>query len=76
MRDATASWYIVPPVIGISIHASHAGRDKVPNFRDAYEAKFQSTRPMRDATTTYQVNKGYYKFQSTRPMRDATYCAF
>ena len=57
----------------ISIHASHAGRD----LRTAlYETSnpFQSTRPMRDATSMpLNIILDPFGFQSTRPMRDATF---
>ena len=49
MRDATISIITTLLDIGISIHASHAGRD-VKKCRGYYEMPFQSTRPMRDAT--------------------------
>ena len=36
----------------ISIHAPHTGRDEIANPVNAYNAEFQSTRPIRGATTT------------------------
>ena len=56
----------------ISIHASHAGRD-VDMGQPIHPIRlFQSTRPMRDATSLIRDFWGIKKFQSTRPMRDAT----
>ena len=40
-----------PIAIDISIHASHAGRDYITGLIVAGVFKFQSTRPMRDATS-------------------------
>ena len=34
--------------------------------------QFQSTRPMRGATTDHYLLRPYAQFQSTRPMRGAT----
>ena len=50
MRDATELHDEDEPVQYISIHASHAGCDKViKSFHDLQDV-FQSTHPMRDAT--------------------------
>ena len=57
----------------ISIHASHAGRDFVRFPPTCVLIKFQSTRPMRDATAVRVVLIRLLSFQSTRPMRDATH---
>ena len=56
----------------ISIHAPHAGRDAVSPLRVPGLILFQSTRPMRGATSTLQAGLSTYVFQSTRPMRGAT----
>ena len=60
----------------ISIHAPHAGRDGLiqPWFGVCWI--FQSTRPMRGATTTLSTALLPQGFQSTRPMRGATKNAF
>ena len=56
----------------ISIHAPHAGRDTAPATFLAFLMPFQSTRPMRGATTTVTKTRTTTTFQSTRPMRGAT----
>ena len=56
----------------ISIHASHAGRDLISFKPILLIILFQSTRPMRDATSSFRLALCFSKFQSTRPMRDAT----
>ena len=44
--------------MGVSIHAPHAGRDAMGFDGKGYGITFQSTRPMRGATSTSKVN-GY-----------------
>ena len=56
----------------ISIHAPHAGRDQTEAKTAKLDTKFQSTRPMRGATSLFQQREGDQGFQSTRPMRGAT----
>ena len=55
----------------VSIHAPHAGRDlrKYVILRAPW---FQSTRPMRGATSKPSSQSRFSLFQSTRPMRGAT----
>ena len=61
------------PQAMISIHASHAGCD-VSCGKWQIRSEFQSTHPMRDATSTCITILWHVKiFQSTHPMRDATY---
>ena len=73
MRDATAREEKIKTDTGISIHASHAGRDdKIVSISGVVQYAFQSTRPMRDATYDYLKDHLHIEFQSTRPMRDAT----
>ena len=63
----------VSPVVFISIHAPHAGRDGLDSAISRYELKeFQSTRPMRGATLSLMLRRCCVIFQSTRPMRGAT----
>ena len=71
MRDATNSRFVKSAARKISIHASHAGRD-IAVYLLLFNRRFQSTRPMRDATFSYCSVHESYTFQSTRPMRDAT----
>ena len=56
----------------ISIHASHAGCDDMNSGYMNSGDIFQSTHPMRDATSMYISIIAATKFQSTHPMRDAT----
>ena len=57
----------------ISIHAPHAGRDLRAACIFLDGERFQSTRPMRGATSKYGTDTDYdIKFQSTRPARGAT----
>ena len=56
----------------ISIHAPHTGRD-LPLLRQPCRRAFQSTRPIRGATTWISVIvASIFAFQSTRPIRGAT----
>ena len=56
----------------ISIHAPHAGRDIIVSSQTMDFDKFQSTRPMRGATSGKSFCCKVPAFQSTRPMRGAT----
>ena len=57
----------------ISIHAPHAGSDNSPGFARVILFIFQSTLPMRGATTVSPfVSLRGFLFQSTLPMRGAT----
>ena len=58
--------------IFISIHAPHAGRDLMAPRMLRKALLFQSTRPMRGATTSKIKETSSFGFQSTRPMRGAT----
>ena len=73
MRGATNSFAQRVPVIEISIHTPHAGRD--PRWIPVEERlpEFQSTRPMRGATMDHHLCYWGDQFQSTRPMRGATW---
>ena len=57
---------------GISIHAPLTGRDLVDMWREMQEEIFQSTRPLRGATTEQLRRYLSLLFQSTRPLRGAT----
>ena len=72
MRGATACAVLNNPADDVSIHAPHAGRDLGQYLGLADALKFQSTRPMRGATTQSGKEFGPEAFQSTRPMRGAT----
>ena len=57
----------------ISIHASHAGCDRKGQTWLVKLKVFQSTHPMRDATSISSISAwDLCGFQSTHPMRDAT----
>ncbi len=56
----------------ISIHAPHTGRDSPSEIRRSVSNLFQSTRPIRGATTSSGVPFSLAIFQSTRPIRGAT----
>ena len=56
----------------ISIHAPHAGRDRVFPHPISGVTRFQSTRPTRGATLPVLLEPQQYTFQSTRPTRGAT----
>ena len=64
----------------ISIHAPRAGRDRARSLIFPHLWKFQSTRPVRGATTRKDILRHEWEFQSTRPVRGATpaevYCTF
>ena len=57
---------------GISIHAPLAGRDRSTLLSPSPTTSFQSTRPLRGATSEITVIEPCYLFQSTRPLRGAT----
>ena len=60
-------------VLHISIHAPLTGRDSMICKRGIRLSAFQSTRPLRGATTYGGTRTvGTVKFQSTRPLRGAT----
>ena len=68
---------ILPELPGvISIHAPHAGRDLFISGVTMPPYLFQSTRPMRGATSLGFRHKASARFQSTRPMRGATGIGF
>ena len=57
----------------ISIHAPHTGRDRKTRCRKTRHKVFQSTRPIRGATTNLNIRRqSLWTFQSTRPIRGAT----
>ena len=56
----------------ISIHAPHAGCDRRLNQIHLIAPPFQSTHPMRGATTSGRIVLTAGRFQSTHPMRGAT----
>ena len=57
----------------VSIHAPHAGRDARCKALSVSGRTFQSTRPMRGATSQVGMSTADLTFQSTRPMRGATF---
>ena len=59
----------------ISIHAPRAGRDAHSGQQHSPLIRFQSTRPVRGATRSYNKYKDALGFQSTRPVRGATTAA-
>ena len=56
----------------ISIHAPHAGCDRLSYDTYITDCLFQSTHPMRGATDNVRFCMLYLEFQSTHPMRGAT----
>ena len=56
----------------ISIHAPLAGCDLCSAFPICASCKFQSTHPLRGATTARRTFAGCWIFQSTHPLRGAT----
>ena len=58
----------------ISIHAPHAGSDPYNPVAAGVTAVFQSTLPMRGATSLLPSVRPDRQFQSTLPMRGATCC--
>ena len=67
---------VVPPPLDvlrdISIHAPRAGGDRKIIFQRARDTKFQSTPPVRGATSTLSASGLFLTFQSTPPVRGAT----
>ena len=59
-------------VMAISIHAPHTGRDRRAASSMIWSLSFQSTRPIRGATSTTGGSESDVLFQSTRPIRGAT----
>ena len=72
MRGATSFAFLLFPLLDISTHAPHAGRD-VRNMREDYVSiDFNSRAP---CGARHQMKKTPFfikKFQLTRPMRGAT----
>ena len=56
MRGATVYLQLLQQGLEISIHAPHAGRDSHTVFFSPFQVRFQSTRPMRGATTITGYN--------------------
>ena len=59
----------------ISIHAPRAGRDRRAGRFGGASPEFQSTRPVRGATTRSSKTGFVHEFQSTRPVRGATFAS-
>ena len=59
-------------MIQISIHAPHAGSDRIASGSPAGRLLFQPTLPMRGATYEASQKKCSKRFQPTLPMRGAT----
>ena len=63
----------VLPLPRISIHAPREGSDSWPAWSGLPTSGFQSTLPVRGATTvTWALQRDLLKFQSTLPVRGAT----
>ena len=60
------------PVTDISIHAPREGSDQCQGLVERIRAEFQSTLPVRGATTNNTELGGICLFQSTLPVRGAT----
>ena len=74
MRGATRCNRFCLQVFNISIHTPHAGSDFFQSQSVSSNGLFQSTLPMRGATTLLSIpNIPTYGFQSTLPMRGATH---
>ena len=58
--------------MSISIHAPLAGCDLVQSGKISQQQLFQSTHPLRGATSIITVGEKNGKFQSTHPLRGAT----
>ena len=66
--------YIGREKLDVSIHAPRAGRDGIFFPGCASSTGFQSTRPVRGATSHFsKLDQQFSLFQSTRPVRGATY---
>ena len=72
MRGATQDDFSPFKSIDISIHAPLAGCDESVQVALNNKAKFQSTHPLRGATSTNKQAPGGIQFQSTHPLRGAT----
>ena len=73
MRGATQIIHVVHAFDAISIHTPHAGSDLLRLFNGSFINGFQSTLPMRGATSHSLISMYSQVFQSTLPMRGATY---
>ena len=62
-----------PRPLHISIHAPHAGRDPIRVIQSTLLQTFQSTHPLRGATTLHPAPPPAAVFQSTHPLRGATH---
>ena len=72
MRDATEAYELSILLTGISIHASHAGRDSdVEGLQSKLDISIHASHAGRDMLSEFTSHNSL-KFQSTRPMRDAT----
>ena len=72
MRAATEYLAVFTYDRCLSIHAAHAGCDFFC-FSISWHSQFQSTQPMRAATSRQiEYELRYFAFQSTQPMRAAT----
>ena len=60
------------PGKAISIHAPHVGRDLGRMMQNMDDMQFQSTHPVRGATTISWLTPRSQMFQSTHPVRGAT----
>ena len=58
--------------VAISIHAPHVGRDLGRMMQNMDDMQFQSTHPVRGATTISWLTPRSQMFQSTHPVRGAT----
>ena len=72
MRGATSSLSERFPVISISIHAPHAGRDTCFKRLCRFSSDFNPRAPCGARLTVNAVGGNVNLFQSTRPMRGAT----
>ena len=71
-RGETVSPCWMPPLITISIHSPHTGRDRRHIHRDGGPRKFQSPLPTRGETTACTRARRSKRFQSTLPTRGET----
>ena len=73
MRGATRRVNACAPIVCIiSIHAPREGCDPAPSVHHFSSAPFQSTHPVRGATSTIKDGVQLAAFQSTHPVRGAT----
>ena len=61
-------------LVGISIHAPHAGRDSRSDSHSGQQHLFQSTRPVRARRILLTNSMFKVTFQSTRPVRARPLC--